>query len=178
MLHATAAGEAPGQQPWNATERRMDLETLMMPFVNGAREMLGSMLGLACEVTSGSAPPVDVSGVLHVSGACSGQLTLGFPTEVARALVSTMLGLEAEEIDEPTIHDGVGEMANIVAGGAKAQIPGDPTQIRLSLPTIVSGPHHEVALFHGSQSRTVVVETAIGRFRLSVSMAPEAAAAT
>jgi CheY-specific phosphatase CheX len=140
------------------------------PFINGAREMLSTMVGISCELGDGADDrPFDyISGTVFFRGKTEGQLTMAFPAETARRIVSQMLGMEENEMDQETIRDGVGEMANIVAGNVKAALSDSPYHLSLSLPIIRSGLE---SFPDGADKVDNRLRTELGDFRLMYWMA-------
>ncbi len=112
------------------------------PFIDCTKEMLSTMVGASCEMSNPALPPIDdtISGTVSFFGENNGQITLSFPIDTARKVVSEMLGMEETELDEETLRDGVGEMANIVAGNVKAALSHTRFKLMLSLPQIRLGP--------------------------------------
>ncbi len=110
----------------------------LTPFIQGTTEMMSTMLDLSCDLVSepdeGSGSYI--AGTIGLSGEAEGSITLSFPQETAIHIVAEMLGMEVEEIDETTLQDGVGEMANIVAGAAKAKLADTEYHFLLSIPSI------------------------------------------
>ena len=73
-------------------------------------------------------------GVVRISGAWSGALTIEFTPEGASNLAGALLGLLPDEITDDVVRDTIGEMANIMGGNMKALVPGPSS---LSLPVVV-----------------------------------------
>jgi chemotaxis protein CheX len=79
----------------------------------------------------------DIAAVIQVGPANEGALVLGFPQRTAAALAAGMLAGVTREVDESLIRDCVGEIANVVAGQAKALFADSPYRLALSLPQVV-----------------------------------------
>lgn len=111
------------------------------PFIDSTKDMLSTMVGISCEVSDSKfgLPNDAISGTIFFHGECNGQVTLSFPKPTAKKIVAEMLGMDEAEMDDETLRDGVGEMANIVAGNVKAALSGTPYRFLLSLPEIHSG---------------------------------------
>jgi len=85
-----------------------------------------------------------VTGVIDMAGKqATGSIAVSFSKPVALDLTKRMLRLEQNEIDDQT-KDLVGEIANMVAGGAKAALEGDGFDFDMSLPRVFSGEQHQV----------------------------------
>lgn len=141
--------------------------SLLDPFVQGVEELLSSMLGVSAEVVGAGNPcPCFVSGVVSIQGDSNGQMALSFPRDAAVLFVADMLGLDPSEVDSDMMQDGIGEMANIVAGGAKAKLARHEHKIVFSLPSIVTGENHTLTLFRGGELEIRQFETERGTFRL------------
>ena len=76
----------------------------------------------------------EISAMIGLSGHLQGVIALRFEREVAFRVVQAFLGME-ETPPEDQVLDGLGELANIVAGAAKAAV-GRP-DVSLSLPQVV-----------------------------------------
>jgi chemotaxis protein CheX len=144
-----------------------------LPFVNGTEEMLRAMIGISCLLREAVDEGLNdyICGTVFFCGETEGRLTMAFPKETARRIVSKMLGMEETEMDDETIFDGIGEMANIVAGNAKAALADSPYRFSLSLPTIRLGFE---SFPKGADKVDSLMHTELGDFRLmfclSVSM--------
>ena len=93
-----------------------------------------------------------------------------FPTNVACKLASAFAG---EEMDEghADFADAIGELANMVAGGAKAQFSG--LEVSISLPSVVVGDPHVVNVtgVPSSAPRLIIpCDTEMGQFHVEVAM--------
>ena len=65
-----------------------------------------------------------ISGLIGLSGKASGMVVINLSTEVALKAASTMLMEEMNEVNEDVL-DAVGELANVIAGQAKAELQKD-----------------------------------------------------
>jgi chemotaxis protein CheX len=84
----------------------------------------------------------DISGVMGLAGEAEGFVAITFPNQLARKIVCKMLQMELGEESEADIMDGVGEMMNMIAGAAKAELIHTQHSFQLSIPNvIVGGPH-------------------------------------
>ena len=63
-----------------------------------------------------------------------GWLFVFMQKESAAALVETMLAFPDNGVNDNDILDGLGELLNVVAGGAKARLSGSPFHFMLSIP--------------------------------------------
>lgn len=111
------------------------------PFIESVRETFERMMGVAVEMGTPRPMPslsnsVDIIGVIGLTGTAQGVVALRFPVVTALAIVSRLIGIDTRAVDRDTI-DAVGELVNIVAGGAKSRFKGHT--ISVSLPTVVRG---------------------------------------
>lgn len=96
----------------------------------------------------------DISGMIWHSGNTCGSAAVSLPAPLALQVVSEMMGEEIESgLNDPMIQDGVGELINMIAGGAKTTLSGTKLAIDFTLPTIISGRGHE--LYHRQGTTTV-----------------------
>ena len=75
-----------------------------------------------------------VSGFIGISGEAIGTIVLSLSHEVARKAAGTMLMMEINETDDDVL-DAVGELTNMVAGGAKAKL--EAFQLQMSMPNVL-----------------------------------------
>jgi chemotaxis protein CheX len=96
-----------------------------------------------------------VTGIIDlVSKQATGSIAISFGGPLAFELVKRMLRAEVSEVDD-MVEDLVGELANIVAGGAKGKLEEQGFDFQLSLPRVVSGEGHMVE--HKQKAPTVVL---------------------
>ena len=116
----------------------------------------------------------DVSAVIGLSGDAVGCVALCFPMETAAKVAGQFAGIEMSKEHED-FADALGELANMVAGGAKAKLDG--FTLRISLPNVVVGRNHVIS--HSSQTPRLVLpcDAPLGRFSVEVVLLAEKATA-
>ena len=122
--------------------------SLITPFVKSIQNVFSTMLQLEVQVCdpcirNSDKPTHDVSGIIGMSGDVTGSIVLSFEMETAESVVSLFCG---ERIDptSPDFADAVGELVNMVSGGAKASFP-DNKNVSISVPSVIVGKDHTVA---------------------------------
>ena len=150
------------------------------PFIASLSKAFRTMLD--CEVHRGPlALTVEktqrhgVSGIIGLSGNAVGMVVLSLSAEVAKKAASAMLLCETDEIDADVI-DAVGELTNMVAGAAKAELVG--LNLMVGLPSVVTGANHVVRFPSNVTPICVPFTTEWGDLALEVGLAPTPAAAT
>ncbi len=116
----------------------------------------------------------DVSGVIGFSGDASGAVVIAFGKETAVRAASQFAGTNLH-LDHPDFADAIGELANMIAGGAKAEFEG--LDVNISLPSVIVGERHEVTNSKVHPGLAIPCNTPLGNFRVHVSMKVEQAAA-
>ncbi|MEM1166742.1 MAG: chemotaxis protein CheX [Planctomycetota bacterium] len=115
--------------------------TYLVPFIKSTTTMFETMFALPVEIGEPSikkASPVsfDVSGIIGFSGDITGSVILSFPKATALRVTQLMTGEDLT--DKPDdLSDAIGELVNMVAGGAKAQFEG--RQVGITCPSVVLG---------------------------------------
>jgi chemotaxis protein CheX len=105
----------------------------------------------------------DISAVIGFAGArVTGSVAISFPTPVALKIYSLMMGEKVYRISSD-VQDVVGEIANIVAGGAKTELSKDNLSFNLSIPTVVVGKGH--TLGHRMDIPVMVIPFELGKHR-------------
>jgi chemotaxis protein CheX len=111
----------------------------------------------------------DVSGIIGMAGEVKGAVVLSFPFSLAKKIYEAMTG-ESVPAGDPGISDAVGEMANMVVGGAKASLIEMGMDFRISVPSVVVGREH--AISHKSDAPCLIIPFQLGTdtFWVQVSM--------
>ena len=142
------------------------------PFIKSIQNIFKTMLSAEVEfgkprVMAADEPRPDVSGIIGFSGDANGSVVLSFSKDVAVKVASTFAGAVVEMHSED-FADAIGELANMVAGGAKSEFQG--LNINISLPSVIIGEGHEVSR-SGVYPRLVIPCTStLGTFVVGVSM--------
>jgi len=120
------------------------------PFLRSVVDTFSTMLN--CEARRGEMRlnatgqmPYPISGVIGLSGKAVGTVVINLSEEVALQAASAMLMMEITQLDDDVL-DAVGELANMVAGAAKAELK--EYDLSVSLPTVVTGSDHDIRFAH------------------------------
>ncbi len=116
------------------------------PFITSIISLFDTMLDI--QITRGvpftnsePLPEHEVSGIIGLTGKAIGAAVVSLGKETALRCTERLLGERPPAINSDVV-DAVGEMANIVAGGAKAQL--QQLDMSLSLPSVITGKDHTV----------------------------------
>jgi len=144
------------------------------PFIRSLDHTFMTMLG--CEgrrgqisIKSNSSPHYEISGIIGLSGRAIGTVVLNLSEGVALKAASHMLMCETTEINADVV-DAVGELANVVAGAAKSEL--ESYQLTASLPSVITGRHHEVRFPSNVTPICVPFDTKWGPLALEVGFGP------
>ena len=112
----------------------------------------------------------EVAGIIGFSGDAVGTVVLNFSYDTATKIATRFAGVEITEItpDHDDFADAIGELAHMVAGGAKSQFPG--LDIAISLPNVIVGAHHNVAASQASPRVVIPCDTEAGSFFVEIGM--------
>jgi len=150
------------------------------PFVRSLGNVFSTMLQV--HITAGnprfkdpSNPCFDVSGIIGLSEDVAGAVVLSFPSDTAERLVELFTGAKLDA-DDPDFADAVGELVNMVAGGAKVEF--NDRRVSISCPSVIVGANHRVFQQKNSPIIEIPCECECGTFSLLVSMKSIGASAT
>lgn len=151
--------------------------TFIVPFIKSAKNVFETMFQMPLEcgtpsIKSDAGASHDVSAIIGFTGEVDGAVVLSFPEAIARRIVTLFVGSEVTSKED--LSDAVGELVNMVAGGAKAQFNGK--KVSISCPSVVIGAGHVV---HGKKEMTTVVIPAscdCGAFTIEIAMKASAPA--
>ena len=116
------------------------------PFITSTVNALSTMAGLEPRrgkpyLRQGCKIPCDISGTIGVAGEATGSVTICFPENVARKMVENMLGVTVDTLTDD-VKDAVGEIANMIAGGAKGELAQKGFTFKIALPVVCIGKDH------------------------------------
>lgn len=142
------------------------------PFITSTIETFNSMMSTKPvpgqpSLKQDNQPTYDVSGVIGLSGEALGNVVISFPKPVALKVISAMLGTEIKMMG-PEITDGIGEIANIIAGNAKQGLT--KYKIDISLPKVIIGTNHTVGTPSGVPAIVVPFKCSLGTFAMEISL--------
>lgn len=118
----------------------------------------------------------DVTGIINlVSQQKTGSLAISFTKPVALEIAKRMLRMETDTIDE-MVRDLVGEIANMMAGGAKAKLQEHGYDFELTFPSVIV--EDERNIIHNNNASTVILPfvTESGEFFVELYFKEEAVA--
>ena len=141
------------------------------PFSDAIKDVFETMIEVSVNLgrpglKKEKAPSFEVSSIIGISGEVSGSVVINLSKETALELASGLLGEEFTDLDEDCI-DAIGEIANMVAGNAKARFPEKNTS--LSVPTVIVG-KHKVNYPSAIPIITIPCETSKGKFNVDIAL--------
>lgn len=139
---------------------------LVNPFLVATLECMAVMAGLQPErrrLFLKTTPLMhgDIAGIIGLSqagsqGLITGSVVVSFPNSLARRIVSRLMGEDAETLPKDLLMDGIGEVANMVGGGAKRLLAGTSYRFDISTPTVLAG--HAVNLYNPPETVSIACE--------------------
>lgn len=84
-----------------------------------------------------------ITGMVGFAGTYSGVISIHCPVALALKVTSNMLGIECDEINED-LNDAIGEIANMLGGSVKQVLSKGGLDVKLSIPTVISGEDYTV----------------------------------
>ncbi|MDR0521669.1 MAG: chemotaxis protein CheX [Planctomycetaceae bacterium] len=94
-------------------------------------------------------PDAPVTGMIGLSGQCTGFISISMPARVATLAVSGLLQEEYKTVSAQVI-DGVGEITNIIAGGLKTKLFNTPWKIsNITVPSVILGSSYHISYSKG-----------------------------
>ena len=150
------------------------------PFISSIQNVFGTMLQLPVQIGEPSiknspTTSYDVSGIIGMSGDVTGSVVLSFPLEAAERMVSLFCGMELPS-DSPDFPDAIGELVNMVSGGAKAQFDGKTVSI--TTPSVVIGANHRINVPSDTPVIVIPCQTDCGEVALEIAIKESPVAAS
>lgn len=145
------------------------------PFLMSAIAAFDTMLGCRLNrgtpyVKNGFQPEHEVSGVIGLSGKARGTVVLSLSREAALSATAVLLQERPLDINAD-VADVVGELTNIIAGGAKAKL--EHLDMSVSLPTVITGKCHCVEFPKKVTPISIPFDSEWGRITVEVGLVDE-----
>lgn len=115
----------------------------------------------------------DISGIIGLSGASEGTVAVTLFWSLARKIIASMMKIQEDRINAEYIHDGVGELINVISGSTKKRFKGTPFHFDLSLPTVVVGSGHQLGHPENSGIAVLIFDVDDMAFVLQVCLKPK-----
>jgi len=125
------------------------------PFLNAIDNAMETMIGISLTREKpfrkeGKSTAGDITGIIGFAAKnISGSVALSFPQETILKIYEAMMGAPADEANGE-VNDVVGELTNIVVGGAKAEFANLGYPYNISLPVVVEGKGHKINHKHNN----------------------------
>ncbi len=146
--------------------------SIINPFVRSVVNVFATMLdcpvqrdGLA--IKRNRSPAYDVTAIIGLSGKARGSVVFSLDRPMAFKVVERLLGEEVREINS-TVVDAVGELTNMIAGGAKADL--SRFELSLGLPNVVVGKNHVILFPEKAIPLCIAFRTPFGPVALDVAL--------
>jgi len=128
----------------------------IMAFVKSVQNVFSTMLQVPLQIgtptiKTDTQPPFDVTGIIGMSGDVEGSVVLSFPTATAERVVSIFSSTEITKA-HPDFPDAIGELVNMISGGAKAQFKNK--KVTITCPSVIIGADHVV---HGRRDSKCIM---------------------
>lgn len=117
------------------------------PFIVSLKNVISTMARIELTLRTPTAKSDDVasgdvSGIIGMIGPqVKGSMAITFDKELATNIMENMLGEKPQEIDDE-VRDMVGEITNMICGGAKNTLAKQDYDFEMATPVIVSGNKH------------------------------------
>ena len=110
----------------------------------------------------------DVTGIVGLTGLeAKGSMAVTFTESAILHIYSQMLDEKADKISDEIV-DCVGEITNMICGGAKAILSGKGYKFDMAIPSMIAGKNHTI--FHKTNGKIICIpfDTIAGSFFLEI----------
>ncbi|MGB9697825.1 MAG: chemotaxis protein CheX [Thermodesulfobacteriota bacterium] len=145
---------------------------LVNPFLSATVHVLKTMVNLTPVVgkpyiKKESSTRGDISGIVGIIGDTEGSLCLTFSKNCILYIVSKLFGEEQQEINEE-VKDAVGELTNMISGDARRRLEEIGYHFQGAVPSVVSGPNHEIKHITKGPILAIPFSTLAGNFIVEI----------
>jgi len=116
--------------------------------IDATREIFSTMVMMAVADNFPLKEPVkrfkcSITGMVGFAGTYSGMISIHCPVPLALKITSNMLGQNSDDVDSD-LKDAIGEIANMLGGSVKQELSKGGLDIKLSIPTVISGENYTI----------------------------------
>ncbi|MDP8208521.1 MAG: chemotaxis protein CheX [Candidatus Electryonea clarkiae] len=146
------------------------------PFISSVMNTMEMMVGMTPErqtpyVKDNILTQGDITGIIgFAESKVTGSIALSFPQETALEVYKMMTGETAHNLNS-NVQNMIGELANIIAGGAKTTLAEEGLTFHVSIPSVIVGKNHKVS--HNLNVPAVVIPFTMGNFSFLVEVSIE-----
>jgi len=145
------------------------------PFIEAVQNLFKTMLNTGITVKKPQlkgkdTPLCDITAIIGFSGDATGSAALCFTNEAAISIAGKFAGADLS-LDDPDFADALGELANMVAGSAKAKI--QDMSISISLPQVIAGANQRILKSGHNPVLVLPCDSPLGCFSIEVAMVME-----
>lgn len=147
------------------------------PFLQSTKNVLETM----CQTQAQAQKPMlkednntygDVTGIIGMASAeVSGCMIVSFSEKCIINVVANMLMEDPKDSIDDEIIDAVGELTNMICGGAKATLAKMDHKFDLATPTMITGKGVEISTLADSPTIVIPFETEYGGFVIEANLA-------
>ncbi|MEJ2031602.1 MAG: chemotaxis protein CheX [Deltaproteobacteria bacterium] len=147
------------------------------PFLSATKNVLETMAqtpvtAMRPRLKDDSATYGEVTGIIGmVSKQVSGSMIVSFSQECILKIVANMLMEPPKEKIDAEIIDAVGELTNMICGGAKAQLAKMNLRFELAAPTMIMGKGVEITYYSDTPTLVIPFRTDSGDFVIEANLA-------
>ncbi len=144
--------------------------SLAVPFIKAITDVLSTMAATIPKpgkpyLKDGALATGDVTGLVGMTGAKTGSISISFDKACAIAIVKNMLGDDIQDIMQD-VKDTVGEITNMVSGQARAGLSEMGISLQGSTPTVIMGDNHSVGHATNAPIMAIPFTTDAGKFTI------------
>jgi chemotaxis protein CheX len=144
------------------------------PFITATSEVFKTMVSIEpvrgeLYVKTSEKLPYDISGIIGLAGQASGFVIISMTESLALQCVENFIGEKKESIDDDVM-DAIGEILNMIAGGAKQIFSKTGVRFKISIPNVVVGKDHVVGKQKNVQSLGMTFKVGEETFVIEVAL--------
>ena len=149
---------------------------LINPFLNSAKNVLETMCQTPCKSTKpylkdDKISYGEITGIIGMtSEKITGCMIVSFTENCILNVVASMLMEDVKDKLDAEVTDAVGELTNMICGGAKAQLAKLNHKFNLATPTMVTGKGVEISYYSDSPTIVIPFSTENGAFVIEANL--------
>ncbi len=145
---------------------------MINPFLNAAVNVLSTMAFVEARpgkpfLKKDKTAIGDITGIIGITGETNGSLSITFSQACIEKVVGNMFGEAVDGITDE-VRDAVGEITNMISGDARRKLDEMGINLKAALPTVISGPGHNIRHINNGPCVAIPFDTEFGSFLVEV----------
>jgi CheY-specific phosphatase CheX len=114
--------------------------------------------------------PDEISSIIALIGEDKGSVLFSIQKSLLKKIISAIMALPEEFVDDEVQADGIGELINMIAGGVKSRLSYSNIHFMLNIPQVIINENQSIIQYKNKPSVVLVYKVGNEYFAIMVSL--------